>query len=309
MQAQVRSTLTALLVCSFVVACSSTSTDSTSTKPAVDPVANSDNKFRIGRPLVIPHGGGDGLFPENTMYAYEQSQALGGDVIDIDVKVAADGVLVAFHDPTLDRTTEATGPVTALTSTELAQLDAGYDFEVDGTFPFRGQGIGVPTVEEIMRAFPDTLTTIDLKTPGAEPVQPVCDLLRRLGRSDDVYVGTESNDQPTLFRATCPEIHTSGTSEERQQRRAALEAGETSSPIAQLVSQPPLIGDDGKRRITEESLAFAHNSGTAVFAWVIDDRATMEEFIEMGIDGIYTRRPDLMVELLEELGLVDVEVP
>ena len=281
---------------SFAVTCSACSTDTVA--GPVEVRLATDNAFRTGRTLVIPHGGGDGLFPENTMYAYEQSQALGGDVIDIDVTVAADGVLVAFHDSTLNRTTDGTGQVGALTSAELAQLDAGHGFERDGTFPFRAKGIGVPTVEQILRAFPDTLTTLDLKTPGGQPVQPVCDLLRMLGRTDDVYIGTESSDQPELFRATCPEVHTSGTREERQQRSTAQDAGELSSPIAQLVSQPSFIGRDGERRVTEEYLSFSQASDTAVFTWVVDDPSTMKELIEMGVDGIYTRRPDLMIEVL-----------
>ncbi len=266
-------------------------------------VASDVNLFRTGRTLVIPHGGGDGLFPENTMYAYEQSQAMGGDVIDIDVRIAADGVLIAFHDSTLDRTTNASGPVGALTSIELAGLDAGHDFEIDGDFPFRDQGIGVPTVEEILRAFPETLTTLDLKIAGSVPVQPVCNLLRELGRTDDVYVGTESNDQPELFRTACPEVSTSGTSEERQIRRAAHDAGQPSSPVAQLVSQPRYMGNDGQPRFNAEYLEFAQSSDTAVLTWVIDDRETLTELIEMGIDGIYTRRPDIMIDILDELGL------
>lgn len=243
------------------------------------------------------------MYPENTLFAYEQSQALGGDVVDIDVRISADGVLVAFHDSTLDRTTEATGPLSALTAAELAQLDAGYDFERDGTFPYRGAGFGVPTVEGILRAFPNTLTTLDLKIAGAEPIEPVCNLLRELGRTDDVYVGTESNDQPELFRAACPEVHTSGTREERQARRAAQEAGASESPFDQLVSQPPFVGRDDERNVTEDSLAFAHASDTAVLTWVIDDADTLRHLIEMGVDGVYTRRPDIMLEVLDELGL------
>jgi len=299
-----------LALTSFGAACSSADTapqalpvnvNTESTVP--DSTGAPVNLFRTGRTLVIPHGGGDGLYPENTLFAYEQSQELGGDVIDIDVRVAADGVLVAFHDSTLDRTTNGTGSVDALTSVELGQLDAGFHFEVDGAFPFRGQGIGVPTVEEIMRAFPDTLTTIDLKNAGATPVQPVCDLLQELGRTDDVYVGVETNAQPELFRAACPEIFTSGTSAERQQRRAAQAAGRSSSPVAQLVSQPGYRGSDGQPRIDAEYIEFAQASNSAVFTWVIDDRETLTELIEMGIDGIYTRRPDIMLDVLDELGL------
>ena len=235
------------------------------------------------------------------MFAHEQSHAMGGDVIDIDVRIAADGVLVAFHDSTLDRTTESTGSLAAMTSDELDQLDAGFDFERDG--PCRGTGLGVPTVEEILRAFPDTLTTLDLKVAGPEPVQPLCDLVRRLGRTVDVHIGTESNDQPGLFRAACPEVHTSGTREERQIRRAAQETGESSSPITQMVSQPPFIGGDDERHITEDYLAFAHASDTAVLTWVIDDAETLRHLIEMGVDGVYTRRPDNMLEVLDDLGL------
>src|SRR4051794_34313701 len=78
------------------------------TRPA--PQASS-NPFRIGRPLVIPHGGGDALFPEDTLYAYQHSRALGGDVIDADVQFSADDVPIAFHDETLERTTNGSGAV------------------------------------------------------------------------------------------------------------------------------------------------------------------------------------------------------
>ena len=284
----------------IVAACSSPTDATIGADPAapwkVDNVATA-NPFRAGRTLVIPHAGGDGMYPENTMFAYEQSQAMGGDVIDIDVRIAADGVLVAFHDSTLDRTTEATGPLAAMTSAELAELDAGFDFERDGTFPYRGAGLGVPTVEEILRAFPDTLTTLDLKIAGADRLRVGAEL------AVDVYVGTDSNDQPGLFRVACPEVHTSGTREERQIRRAAQEAGESSSPIPQMVSQPPFIGGDDERHITEEYLAFAHASDTAVLTWVIDDAETLRHLIEIGVDGVYTRRPDIMLEVLDDLGL------
>lgn len=262
----------------------------------------SDNPFQIGRTLVIPHAGGDGLFPENTLFAYEQSMAMGADVVDIDVRLAADGVLVAFHDSTVDRTTDGSGPMNALTSTELGELDAGWGFERDGDFPFRGSGITVPTVEEILRAFPDSPVTLDLKDAGPPPVQPVCDLLRRLDRTHDVYVGTETNDQTGVFRSTCPEVSTSGTREERQARRDALDAGAPTAPVAQLVSQPSFVGRDGQSSLTAEYLAFAHASGTAVLTWVVDDVDDLGTLINLGVDGIYTRRPDVMLDLLRKMG-------
>lgn len=284
-----------------VAACASAGA---TTRPVAGPPA-SDNPFQIGRTLVIPHAGGDGLFPENTVYAYQQSNAMGGDVVDIDVRLSADGVPMAIHDATVDRTTDASGFVADLTALELGRLDAGWAFERDGNFPFRGQGFGIPTVEDILREFPTKLTTLDLKDRSNAPVGPVCEMLRRLGRTNDVYVGTETNEQVLAFRATCPELHTSGTREERTARRSAQDAGDSAIGAAQLVSQPSFIGRDGERRVTEESLAFAHNSGTAILTWVVDDREDMADLIALGVDGIYTRRPDVLIDVLRDMGQLE----
>jgi glycerophosphoryl diester phosphodiesterase len=244
------------------------------------------------------------MYPEDTMYAFEHSMAMGGEVVDIDVWIAADGVPVAIHDPTLDRTTNGTGDVAAFTSTELANLDAGWSFELNGAHPFRGQGIGIPTVEALLLRFPKTLVTLDMKDQRTDSAAPVCALLQRLHRVDDVYVGSDTNDQVMAFRATCPEVHTSGTSAERQAARTARDTGDTTFRSNQLVGQPGYVGADGKRRVNPESLAFSHRMGTAILTWVIDDPSDMNDLIDMGVDGIYTRRPDLLIKLLRDRGLL-----
>lgn len=71
----------------------------------------------------------------------------------------------------------------------------------------------------------------------------------------------------------------------------------------QLVGQPGYL-DDGNPRITAETLEFSHRSGIAIPTWVIDDKATMNTLIDLGIDGTYTRRPDVLVEVLAERGLI-----
>ncbi len=265
------------------------------------------NPFRIGRPLVIPHGGGDGMFPEDTTYAFEHSMALGGEVVDIDLWVAADGVPVAIHDPTVDRTTNGTGDVATMTSADLGKLDAGYEFEANGTHPFRGQGITVPTVESLLLRFPTTLTTIDMKDQRTSSAAPVCDLLRRLGRTDNVYIGSDTNEQVMAFRQDCPEVHTSGTSAERQATRAARDSGDTTYRSNQLVGQPEYVNADGTHRVTPQTLAFSHRAGTAILTWVVDDPKDMNDLIDMGVDGIYTRRPDLLVKILQDRGLLPAE--
>lgn len=262
------------------------------------------NPFRIGRPLVIPHGGGDGLFPENTLYAYEHSLALGGDVVDADVQITADGIPVALHDSTVDRTTNGSGAAATKSYAELSTLDAGWRFERDGLYPFRGQGITIPTIESLLDAFPETLFTLDLKDLRTSAVRPLCDLLRSSGRTRDVYVGVDTSEQVALFRETCPEVETSGTDEERKAARAARESHDTTFVSNQAVSQPEYIGSDGNPRVTADSLEFSHRNNTAVLPWVIDDPDEMRTLIKLGVDGIYTRRPDVMIDVLRQMGIV-----
>ena len=103
------------------------------------------------RPLVMAHQGGKGLRPENTLSAFEHAVALGVDVLEMDIHTTADGAPVVMHDETVDDTTDGTGPLLSFTSAELKELDAGYDWTPDDgqTFPYRGQGITVPTLEEV----------------------------------------------------------------------------------------------------------------------------------------------------------------
>lgn len=277
----------------------------TTAAPSTSGVAASleANPFRIGRPLVIPHGGGDALFPEDTLYAYEHSIAMGGDVVDADVQMTADAIPIAFHDATLERTTNGTGKVANKAYSELASLDAGFNFAQDGTYPFRGLGIRIPTIESLLEKFPHTLITLDLKDLRTAAVQPLCVLLEELHRTRDVYIGVDTAEQVGLFRKLCPDVHTSGTDAERRAMRAARAAQDRTFVTTQLVSQPEFVGSDGTRRITPDYLAFSHSKDIAVLTWVVDNPVDMEDLIKMGVDGIYTRRPDVMVKLLKTLGL------
>ena len=271
--------------------------------PVVQPAdRQTNNPFRIGRPLVIPHAGGDALFPENTLYAYEHSLAMGGDVIDIDVSLTADGVPIAFHDSTLERTTNGIGRVQDATLADLADLDAAWNFHPEQHYPLRGQGITIPTIEAVLTVFPHTLATLDLKDQRTDAVEPICSLLTALRRTKDVYVGVDTDEQVMLFRQSCPQVHTSGTTAERRATRAARGAGDLTFVSAQLVGQPAFLAEDGSRRISADYLEFSHHLGTAVLTWVVDDPADMTDLIEMGIDGIYTRRPDVMIQLLRDMG-------
>ena len=103
------------------------------------------------QPLVIAHRGGKGLWPENSLFAFERASALGVDMLEMDLHLSSDGELVVIHNPTLDRTTNGDGPVAARSLAQLQALDAGYRWSADGgqSHPYRGQGVRIPTFTEV----------------------------------------------------------------------------------------------------------------------------------------------------------------
>jgi len=120
--------------------------------------------------LVIGHRGNRAHAPENTLVSLLEAVALGADAVEFDLRVSRDGVLVVMHDPTLDRTTDDSGPVEMRTAAELGRLDAGAKFTRDQglTFPWRGRGASISTFDEVMESLPGELPCIiELKTPAA----------------------------------------------------------------------------------------------------------------------------------------------
>jgi glycerophosphoryl diester phosphodiesterase len=118
---------------------------------------------------VIGHRGNRAHAPENTIESFSQAVAAGADAIEFDVHVSADGTPVVCHDPDVSRTTDGTGEISRMTFAELRRLDAGARFTPNkgNTFPYRGLGHRIPSVEEVVDAFPSTPLLIEIKTPSA----------------------------------------------------------------------------------------------------------------------------------------------
>jgi glycerophosphoryl diester phosphodiesterase len=197
----------------------------------------------LPRPLVMAHQGGEELWPSNTMYAFERAAALGVDMLEMDLHVTADGALVLIHDETVDRTTDGTGVVEQMTLAEVKALDAGHYWTADGgqTFPFRGQGITIATLEEVFQAFPDTPMNIEIKRVDFVPIaEPFCQMIRQNGKQDQILVASFHEDLMGEFRAACPEVATSTTQNEVINFfvRHFVGLAASYSPVAQAVQVP-----------------------------------------------------------------------
>src|SRR5262245_46579791 len=148
------------------------------------------------------------------MTAIDNGMSLGSDGLEIDVQLSSDGIPIVIHDPMLDRTTDKTGPVRDLTAAELARVDAGFRFEVDGLFPFRGRGIGVPRLDDVLKKYPNARVIIEMK--GGQPAlaRAVAASIKKAGAVERSCVGSFHQSSIDTLRAEAPEIVTSASQEE-----------------------------------------------------------------------------------------------
>lgn len=266
-------------------------------KPAPDHPYYSDD---TGSTLVIAHQGGDGVWPGETMFAYQHATDLGADILEMDIHITADGVLVLMHDETVDRTTDGTGQIEAMTLDELKKFDAAYDWSPDKgvTFPYRGQGLQVATLEEVFAAFPDMRMVIEIKKTNASMTKPFCGMIREYDMQEKILVASFHDDRLEEFRAECPEVATSSAKNETRNFVLLTKAflGGFYSPKFHSLQVPEESG--GITVMTEGFVRAAHKRNLAVEPWTINDEETMRRFITWGVDGIITDRPDILLEVL-----------
>jgi len=253
------------------------------------------------RPLVMAHQGGNGLWPDNTLYAFEHAVALGVDVLEMDIHTTADGVPVVMHDDTVDRTTNGTGPILSFTLAELKELDAGHRWTSDDgqTFPYRGQGITAPSLEEVFVAFPGMPMNIEIKQAEPSMVATFCQFIRDHNRADQVLVASFHEETIAEFREECPEVATSGGKSE------LVMLFVLSKPFAEAIWSPPASAaqvpeyEGSLHVLTPRFINAAHHRGLEVHAWTINDEDDMQRMIDLGVDGIITDYPDRLLALLD----------
>jgi glycerophosphoryl diester phosphodiesterase len=252
-----------------------------------------------GKVLSIAHRGGRGLWPENTMWAFERALNTGVDVLELDVRRTQDGKLVVIHDDTVDRTTNGNGPVKEYTLETLNTLDAGYRWTQDGQdFPFRGKGITVPTLEQVLVAFPQTLMVIEIKEEAPTAATALCDMLARYGKNGQVMVAGFSSEVVERFRAECSSTATSTTVSEVYWFLALhkLGLGAAFQPRAQALQVPEQAGP--LQLVNAAWMASARGHGMAVHVWTVNETLDLQRLVALGVDGIITDYPDRLAAVL-----------
>lgn len=228
------------------------------------------------------------------MAAFRAAVELGYRYLEMDVHTTADGVLLVFHDPSLDRVTDGQGRIARLPAGTVSQARIG------GVEP-------IPLFEELVRAFPDVRLNLDIKDWNSVP--GLAAAIERHGVHDQVLIASFSDRRR---RAVV----------KRLSRPVAASAGIVSNALFTVLG--PVLPAPAIRRalrgihalqvpvsygavrvVTPGFVRRAHRHGLQVHVWTINDPAEMHRLLDLGVDGIVTDRADLLKKVLQDRGQWD----
>jgi glycerophosphoryl diester phosphodiesterase len=248
-----------------------------------------------GHPRVFAHRGGCAIGPENTIAAFDRGLAAGADGLELDVRLSADGIVVVCHDETLDRTTDASGPVASLTAAELSRVDAGFRFsDASGQYPFRAQGIGVPTLREVLARYRDVPIIIELKPDTEEMGRAFAAEVIAAGAVDRVCAAGFGSRSLGAARQAIPGIASSAS--QIEVRLALYRSWAGWPPMRPAYGGYQVPEHAGNLRVVSPRFVrHAHRAGLDVQVWTIDEAGDMERLLGWGVDALISNRPDLAV--------------
>lgn len=245
----------------------------------------SPSPFRSTPPRVIAHAGGEGLGPANTIVAMRRSLDAGADILDADLWMTSDGVIVAAHDRALDAATGHVGNIDETTWSELQQLDvrAGW------TGASIDEPVRIPSLEQILTSFPDGVISLEIKQRQPSISNELCRVLTATGSVGRVYLSANLDDTLYEARDRCDGVLITTTYADVDAMRSARNEPDSTWCAPAPIGQPPYR----EGRFDPESVTWSHDHGMAIFTWTVDDVDTLRQLAEAGVDGVYTRRPDI----------------
>lgn len=244
-------------------------------------------------PLAFAHRGGAAEGAENSAEAFERAVRLGYTHLETDAHATADGVLLAFHDHTLDRVTDRRGRISQLPYRAVRQA------RIDGVHE-------IPLLEDLLGTWPEVRFNIDVKEAGA--IAPLAEAVRRTGAYDRICLTSFSDERLALARAAigrevCSALGPRGV--------AALRAAATTSGYGRLLArlsragvpcaQVP-VGFRGLRVTTHRLVRTAHAIGMQVHVWTVNDPVRMEQLLDLGVDGLMTDNITGLRDVLDRRG-------
>jgi glycerophosphoryl diester phosphodiesterase len=236
-------------------------------------------------PVNIAHHGGAGLAPENTLEGFREGLRAGAGALELDVHAAADG----------------SGPVCEMTLAEIGKLDAGYPFTQDGdkTYPYRGKGLRVPTLEEVYQEFPEVPINVEIKAetrPGVGVA--VWRVIEAAGAEERTLVVSERTAIIHRFRKVSRGWVATASSIGEMivfDLLSRVRLHRLLRPSYRALQGPEVYC--GLRIVTPEFVRAAHELGIRVDVWTINSEPDMRRLLGSEVDGVMTDRPNVLARV------------
>jgi len=248
--------------------------------------------FSLPLPHLFGHRGASGEAPENTRVAFELALTQGAAFLEMDCHATSDGEIVILHDADVERVTNGHGPVTGQRFAELRELDAGFCFSPDGqSFPFRGRGVRVPRLAEILEAYPGIHINLEVKQAQPSIAEEVVRIVRRAQATRRVLLAAEQDSVMAELRLLDPGTAIGLSRGDVLAFYKALDEGELRSlePPGHALQIPPSFLE--RPLVTRESVEAAHALGLFVHVWTVNEPSEMERLLELGVDGLMSDFP------------------
>ncbi len=260
--------------------------------------------FAPPRPRLFGHRGSAGKYPENTLPSFRAALEARVDYLELDVWATRDGEVMVHHDPSTGRLCGEDRLIAECTLRELRRLDAGFAFrnKEENLHPFRGQGITIPTLEEVLEAFPEALFNIEIKQEEPSIEELTLKVIERTGSADRILLAAENDLIMKRIRTRCGEIPTSLSRGETADFFAWLMGGAPPGYRApgSALQIPPTYGN--LTLVTQESVEAAHRVSLEVHVWTINEAEQMDRLLDLGVDGLMSDNPALLRKRFDARG-------
>jgi len=220
--------------------------------------------------IIMGHRGAAAVAPENTLLSVAKAIEIGVDAVEIDVRLTKDRELVVIHDASVDRTTNGRGAVNQYELRDIKTLDAG-------------RGERIPTLQEVVDLVGGRVTlVIELKEEGTE--KKVVELIRKNHFEQQVYVISFWHRLVKNVKELAPRIKTG----------VLLVGCPVDACVATQASADAVVMRYSF--VNRDFVETAHKEGLQVLIWNIDDRNLLKPYVEIGVDGIASNDPQVLVE-------------
>ena len=256
-------------------------------------------------PRIFGHRGSAGTHPENSIASFQAAVDAGARYLETDVHMTRNGEIVVSHDDNLERSCGRPGLIREMTCDEVLAADAGYTFKPVGSdgkeFPFRGKGIRIARLSELLSTFPRCLFNIDLKPEQTSIVEPTLKVIDAAGMRRNVLLACEHQNRLDEIRAAAPRIPSSfGYLEIAAFMQAMATNDANYHPLGDALEIPP--EHYSWKLATPETIAMAHRHGIEVYIWTVNEESEMRAMLELGVDGIMSDFPALALSVVKSRG-------